>query len=157
MKATKSKLKPKQAGYELNMKTFKGASGVTYLVLRTHRGSFNVLVETNARQAALDCGSTIGPQRDHSSTLEILVDIRATFKLTHYRNFKLRHHPAGHHSLPAQVLPWSAGRVTGLPRAGAGVDRARKRPYFLCWASPLPQGAPRTRETTAPTGKVRPA
>jgi hypothetical protein len=44
----------------MEMRTFDGASGVTYLVLRTNSGSFHVFAEIEAKQAARDCGSAGG-------------------------------------------------------------------------------------------------
>src|SRR2546421_13083823 len=54
-------LKPKRRGLGLEMRTFTGAkTGNVYTVLRTTRGSFHVLVETEAKAAARDCGAQGG-------------------------------------------------------------------------------------------------
>ena len=50
-------LKPKKKGYGLEMKTFIGETGQSYLVMRAPNGSFHVFVEIEAKQAARDCGS----------------------------------------------------------------------------------------------------
>jgi hypothetical protein len=49
-------LVPKKKGYGLEIKTFKGKSGNSYLVHRTQEGSFHVFVEVEAKSAAKDCG-----------------------------------------------------------------------------------------------------
>lgn len=48
-------LKKKRAGMTLDMRTFKGAQD-NYLVFRLDSGAFHVFVETEAKQAARDCG-----------------------------------------------------------------------------------------------------
>lgn len=50
-------MKKKRAGEGLYMRTFEGKSGVTYLVFWTNKGSFHVFAETEAKDAARDCGS----------------------------------------------------------------------------------------------------
>ena len=53
-------LKPKRQGGGLMMRTIVGKkSGQTYLVFRTLDGSFHVFVETEAKAAAIDCGSQL--------------------------------------------------------------------------------------------------
>ncbi len=49
-------LRPKRRGYGLEVKTFKGGSGRSYLVFRTPDGSFHVFEEVEAKAAAKDCG-----------------------------------------------------------------------------------------------------
>ena len=46
----------KRKGTGLEIKTFVGESGTTYLVLRTAPGSFHVFAEVEAKGAARDCG-----------------------------------------------------------------------------------------------------
>ena len=53
-------LTPKRKGTGLEMKTFVGHSGTTYLVYRTAPGSYHVFAEVEAKEAARDCGSTEG-------------------------------------------------------------------------------------------------
>jgi hypothetical protein len=48
-------LTPKSKGRGLEVKTFKGGSGLTYLVFKTLEGGFHVFVETEAKKAAVDC------------------------------------------------------------------------------------------------------
>jgi hypothetical protein len=48
-------LKPKKKDYGLEIKTFKGETGNSYLVHRTQEGSLQVFVEVEAKSAALDC------------------------------------------------------------------------------------------------------
>ena len=40
----------------LQMKTFTGKSGKSYLVFRTTKGSYHTFVEVEAKRAARDCG-----------------------------------------------------------------------------------------------------
>jgi hypothetical protein len=56
--STSSK-KGKRTGTELNMRTFRGKDGTTFLVFRTAKGSFHAFAETEAKQAARDCGASI--------------------------------------------------------------------------------------------------
>jgi hypothetical protein len=53
----------KRAGLGLDFRTFKGESGKLYLVFQTTKGSFHVLTEVEAKQAAHDCGSKIDDTR----------------------------------------------------------------------------------------------
>jgi hypothetical protein len=50
-------MKPKRGGLGLEARTFKGKSGRIYLVFRTLEGGFHVFVETQAKDAAEDCGA----------------------------------------------------------------------------------------------------
>ena len=59
----KKKLKPKKAGYGLEVRTFEGDSGRSYMVFRTPNGSFHVFAEIEAKQAARDCGVRSGNTR----------------------------------------------------------------------------------------------
>jgi hypothetical protein len=63
------KLKGKKQGAGLEIKTFEGASGQTYIVYRTparrsneHR--YHVFAETEAKAAGKDCGGS-GPTTHH--------------------------------------------------------------------------------------------
>jgi hypothetical protein len=51
-------VKSKRRGAGLEFRTFNGRSGQVYTVLRTLDGSYHVLVEVEAKQAAHDCGAT---------------------------------------------------------------------------------------------------
>jgi hypothetical protein len=42
------------------MRTFTGRSGATYLVFKTGSGSYHVLAEVEAKDAARDCGAEEG-------------------------------------------------------------------------------------------------
>lgn len=53
-------LTPKRKGTGLDMRTFTGRSGRTYLVFRTSAGSYHVYAEVEAKEAARDCGSAEG-------------------------------------------------------------------------------------------------
>jgi hypothetical protein len=53
-------LKPKRSGVGLETRTFVGNSGTTYLVFRSGSGSFHVLAEVEATEAARDCGAQEG-------------------------------------------------------------------------------------------------
>jgi esterase/lipase superfamily enzyme len=50
--------KKKKKGYGLEMKTFHGRDGATYLVFRTRQGAFNAFLEVEAKDAARQCGAT---------------------------------------------------------------------------------------------------
>jgi hypothetical protein len=50
-------LKDKREGTALAFKTFMGADGTHYLVLRSLEGSFHVFTEVEAKQAARECGA----------------------------------------------------------------------------------------------------
>jgi hypothetical protein len=54
----KSTLKPKKRGVQLEMQTFRGKDGVTYLVFRSTGGSYHVFAEVEAKDAARQCGTT---------------------------------------------------------------------------------------------------
>lgn len=49
-------VKPKRRGFALEMRTFEGSSGQTYIVFRTAQGAFHVLQEVEAKEAARHCG-----------------------------------------------------------------------------------------------------
>lgn len=51
-------IKRKRKGVGLEMRTFHGEDGSTYLVFRTSGGAYHVFVETEAKQAALHCGAS---------------------------------------------------------------------------------------------------
>lgn len=53
-------LTPKRKGTGLEIKTFVGESGRTYLVLKTGPGSYHVFAEIDAKEAAVDCGAAKG-------------------------------------------------------------------------------------------------
>lgn len=42
------------------IKSFRGKTGASYLIFRTHDGDFHVYRGTDAREAALDCGAGEG-------------------------------------------------------------------------------------------------
>lgn len=48
--------KPKKIGLGLEVKTFKGRSGRSYLVFRIPAGDFHVFCEVSKEEAASDCG-----------------------------------------------------------------------------------------------------
>ncbi len=51
-------VKKKREGLGLEMKTFSGKDGNSYLVFRTSAGSFHVFMEVEAKEAARQCGAT---------------------------------------------------------------------------------------------------
>jgi len=51
-------LKPKKKGLGLEMKTFDGQDGNSYLVFRTRNGAFHAFIEVEAKEAARQCGAT---------------------------------------------------------------------------------------------------
>jgi hypothetical protein len=62
----KQPLRDKRAGAGVDIRTFTGQSGRTYIVFKTRRDAFHVFVETEAKAAAVDCGS--GLARDEAAT-----------------------------------------------------------------------------------------
>lgn len=46
----------KRKGLGLEVRSFTGKSGDTYIVFRSTGGSYHVLVEVEAKRAAQDCG-----------------------------------------------------------------------------------------------------
>jgi hypothetical protein len=67
---SKPSIKSKRTGTELSMRTFHGKEGQAFLVFRTGKGSFHTFVETEAKQAARDCGvSKEGTTRQMWSSL----------------------------------------------------------------------------------------
>ncbi|ROO31193.1 hypothetical protein [Salinisphaera japonica] len=50
-------MKEKREGFGLEMKTFDGADGNSYLVFRTRNGSFHAFMEVEAKEAARQCGA----------------------------------------------------------------------------------------------------
>ena len=55
-----SKLKQKKHGFGLEMRTYSGKDGSVYLVFKTGSGSFHTFVETEAKEAAKQCGAISG-------------------------------------------------------------------------------------------------
>jgi hypothetical protein len=51
--------KLKRRGVGLDIKTFAGRDGRSYLVFRTPSGSFHTFVETEAKDAARECGDAV--------------------------------------------------------------------------------------------------
>jgi hypothetical protein len=56
----RARLTPKRRGVGLESKMFVGNSGTTYLVFRSTSGSYHVLTEVEAKEAARDCGAQVG-------------------------------------------------------------------------------------------------
>ena len=54
-----TKIKNNRTGTELSMQTFPGRDRRSYLVFRTGSGSYHTFVETEAKQAARECGATV--------------------------------------------------------------------------------------------------
>ena len=52
-------VKAKRRGLDIDMRTFSGKSGNTYLVFRTKEGSFHIFQEVEAKEAARDCGASV--------------------------------------------------------------------------------------------------
>ena len=48
--------KAKRRGFGLELKSFEGVDGQSYLVFRTRDGSYHAFVEVEAKQAARECG-----------------------------------------------------------------------------------------------------
>jgi hypothetical protein len=63
-------IKGKRKGAGLEMRTYLGNDRRTYLVFRTDDGGFHTFVETEAKQAARECGTqVIGNTRQMWSAL----------------------------------------------------------------------------------------
>ena len=52
-------LKPKKSGFGLDVRSFTGKDGRSYLVFRTTKGSFHVFGEVEAKEAARQSGATV--------------------------------------------------------------------------------------------------
>ena len=63
------KFKAKRQGLGLEIQTFTGKKGTVYTVFRTTDGAFHVLVETEAKAAARDCGAKSGNTRQRWESL----------------------------------------------------------------------------------------
>ena len=48
--------KQKRRGFGVEIKSFQGRDGRSYLVFRTPQGSYHAFVEVEAKQAARECG-----------------------------------------------------------------------------------------------------
>jgi len=53
-------LKRKKHGVRLEMRTFEGKDGITYLVFPSTGGSYHLFAEVQAKEAARRCGATKG-------------------------------------------------------------------------------------------------
>ncbi|MCX6998149.1 MAG: hypothetical protein NTV49_13960 [Kiritimatiellaeota bacterium] len=53
--------KKKRSGTGLEIKTFKGSRGASYVVFKTPEGAFHVFQEVDSKNAAADCGSPVKP------------------------------------------------------------------------------------------------
>jgi len=51
--------KEKRRGFGLDIRSFEGEDGSTYIVFKTTTGSYHVFKEVEAKQAAHDCGAEI--------------------------------------------------------------------------------------------------
>ena len=52
--------KPKRKDVALEVRTFKGASGKSYLVFKTLGGSYHTFEEVESKAVAKDCGAMTG-------------------------------------------------------------------------------------------------
>ncbi|GIW78650.1 MAG: hypothetical protein KatS3mg105_0457 [Gemmatales bacterium] len=48
--------KEKRLGFRLDVRSFEGKDGSTYIVFRTKKGAYHVFKEVEAKQAARECG-----------------------------------------------------------------------------------------------------
>lgn len=63
-------VKQKKQGFGLEMWTFQGQDGKSYLVFRTYDGAFHTFLEVEAKQAARECGAAeVGNTRQMWSAL----------------------------------------------------------------------------------------
>lgn len=51
--------KEKRRGLGLDIRSFQGSDGVTYIVFRTTKGSYHVFKEVEAKEASRLCGATV--------------------------------------------------------------------------------------------------
>jgi len=51
--------KQKRRGFGIEMRSFQGGDGRSYLVFRTSGGSYHSFVEVEAKQAARECGAKV--------------------------------------------------------------------------------------------------
>lgn len=51
-------MKKKMQRFGLEIRSFTGKDGTTYIVFRTSGGSFHTFAEVEAKQAARECGAT---------------------------------------------------------------------------------------------------
>jgi hypothetical protein len=56
-------VKPKRRGFGLELKSFRGKDGTSYIVFRTASGSFHVFQEVEAEESARQCG---GPAKGNT-------------------------------------------------------------------------------------------
>lgn len=59
----------KRQGLGLEIQSFKGSSGSSYIVFKSTTGSYHVFVEAEAKAAARDCGITKGTTRERWAAL----------------------------------------------------------------------------------------
>jgi hypothetical protein len=62
-------VRKKRKDVSLEARTFTGKSGTCYLVFKTLGGGFHVFAETNAKDAAKDCGAQGKHTRQYWRTL----------------------------------------------------------------------------------------
>lgn len=59
-------MRKKRSNVALEVKTFVGNSGICYLVFKTMDGGYHVFAETEAKQAAKDCGAEENNTRNNT-------------------------------------------------------------------------------------------
>lgn len=52
-------IKQKRLGFALDIRSFRGRDGNTYIVFRTPTGSYHAFMEVQAKEAARQCGASI--------------------------------------------------------------------------------------------------
>jgi hypothetical protein len=55
--------KEKRRGLGLDIRSFQGKDGCTYIVFKTRKGSYHVFKEVEAKEASRQCGATKGNTR----------------------------------------------------------------------------------------------
>ena len=50
-------MKKKRRGFNINIRSFTGTDGATYIVFMSLKGSYHTFRECEAKQAAVDCGA----------------------------------------------------------------------------------------------------
>ena len=51
--------KEKRRGFGLDIRSFEGKDGSTYIVFKTTKGSYHVFKEVEAKEAARQCGTPV--------------------------------------------------------------------------------------------------
>ena len=59
----------KRKSFGIEIKTFRGADGENYLVLKAGNSKYHVFAEVEAKKAAIDCGCKLDPRQNDTGTM----------------------------------------------------------------------------------------